>query len=194
MIAEAIKNALGDDLAPQVEAALKGKGKEGKDLELVIGNDGSFVPAHKYDEAKSRAESAEAALKTAAAELKAIGGSGDAAKLAEDVKNAQQKLSGLEESHAKEITALKKTAAIKAGLAGQVHDPADILALLNMDEIELAEDGSLKTDLNGLLQPLKETKGYLFKEENPSAGITGAKPASTGKKEPAAPLDGPVIL
>lgn len=45
MIIEGIRNLLGEDLAKQVEAALKGKGKDGKDVDLVIGNDGTFVPA-----------------------------------------------------------------------------------------------------------------------------------------------------
>ena len=45
MIIEGIKNLLGEDLTKQVETALKGKGKDGKDVDLVIGNDGSFVPA-----------------------------------------------------------------------------------------------------------------------------------------------------
>lgn len=45
MIIEGIRNLLGEDLAKQVEAALKGKGKDGKDVDLVIGNDGpSFRP------------------------------------------------------------------------------------------------------------------------------------------------------
>ena len=48
MIIEGIKNLLGEDLTKQVETALKGKGKDGKDVDLVIGNDGSFVPAEKY--------------------------------------------------------------------------------------------------------------------------------------------------
>ena len=49
MIAEGSKTALGADLAGQVEAALKGKGKDGKDMDLVVGNDGSYVPADKYN-------------------------------------------------------------------------------------------------------------------------------------------------
>ena len=36
MIIEGIRNLLGEDLAKQVEAALKGKGKDGKDVDLVI--------------------------------------------------------------------------------------------------------------------------------------------------------------
>ena len=66
MIIEGIKNLLGEDLTKQVETALKGKGKDGKDVDLVIGNDGSFVPAEKYNGANSGKTSAENALKAAA--------------------------------------------------------------------------------------------------------------------------------
>ena len=59
MIIEGIKNLLGEDLTKQVETALKGKGKDGKDVDLVIGNDGSFVPAEKYNGANSGKTSAE---------------------------------------------------------------------------------------------------------------------------------------
>ena len=62
MIIEGIKNLLGEDLTKQVETALKGKGKDGKDVDLVIGNDGSFVPAEKYNGANSGKTSAENAL------------------------------------------------------------------------------------------------------------------------------------
>ena len=45
MIIESVKTILGEELSAQVETALKGKGKDGKDLDLVVGNDGSYVPA-----------------------------------------------------------------------------------------------------------------------------------------------------
>ena len=85
MITESVKTILGADLSNQVEAALKGKGKDGKDVDLVVGNDGTFVPADKYNGANSGKTSAENALKAAAEALKAIGGSGDPAKIADDV-------------------------------------------------------------------------------------------------------------
>ena len=66
MITESVKTILGADLSNQVEAALKGKGKDGKDVDLVVGNDGTFVPADKYNGANSGKTSAENALKAAA--------------------------------------------------------------------------------------------------------------------------------
>ena len=191
MIIEGIKSLLGDELSAQVEAALKGKGKDGKDVDLVIGNDGSFVPADKYNGANSGKTSAENALKAAAEALKAIGGTGDPAKIADDVKNAQTTIANLQATHDAEIKKISKNAALRMALNGKVHDPSDIIGLLDLDKIDVDDTGSLKTDLEGLLKPIKETKAYLFKEESkPGApDIKGAKPA-----EPAAKVDGPVVL
>lgn len=197
MIIEGIKSLLGDELSAQVEAALKGKGKDGKDVDLVIGNDGSFVPADKYNGANSGKTSAENALKAAAEALKAIGGTGDPAKIADDVKNAQTTIANLQTTHDAEIKKISKNAALRMALNGKVHDPSDIIGLLDLDKIDVDDTGSLKTDLEGLLKPIKETKAYLFKEESkPGApDIKGAKPAEPGAPgAPAAKVDGPVVL
>ena len=197
MIIEGIKTLLGDELSAQVEAALKGKGKDGKDVDLVIGNDGSFVPAEKYNGANSGKNSAEAALKAAAEALKAIGGTGDPAKIAEDVKNAQTTIANLQSTHDAEIKKISKNAALRMALNGKVHDPSDIIGLLDLEKIDVDDKGSLKTDLEGLLKPIRESKAYLFKEESkPGApGIKGAKPAEPGAPgAPAAKVDGPVVL
>lgn len=197
MIIEGIKSLLGDELSAQVEAALKGKGKDGKDVDLVIGNDGSFVPADKYNGANSGKMSAENALKAAAEALKAIGGTGDPAKIADDVKNAQTTIANLQATHDAEIKKISKNAALRMALNGKVHDPSDIIGLLDLDKIDVDDTGSLKTDLEGLLKPIKETKAYLFKEESkPGApDIKGAKPAEPGAPgAPAAKVDGPVVL
>lgn len=197
MIIEGIKSLLGDELSAQVEAALKGKGKDGKDVDLVIGNDGSFVPADKYNGANSGKTSAENALKAAAEALKAIGGTGDPAKIADDVKNAQTTITNLQATHDAEIKKISKNAALRMALNGKVHDPSDIIGLLDLDKIDVDDTGSLKTDLESLLKPIKETKAYLFKEESkPGApDIKGAKPAEPGAPgAPAAKVDGPVVL
>ena len=197
MIIEGIKSLLGDELSAQVEAALKGKGKDGKDVDLVIGNDGSFVPADKYNGANSGKMSAENALKAAAEALKAIGGTGDPAKIADDVKNTQTTIANLQATHDAEIKKISKNAALRMALNGKVHDPSDIIGLLDLDKIDVDDTGSLKTDLEGLLKPIKETKAYLFKEESkPGApDIKGAKPAEPGAPgAPAAKVDGPVVL
>ena len=48
-----LKEILGEDLYNQVQDAVKGKGANGKDIELVAANTGDYVPAKKYDELKA---------------------------------------------------------------------------------------------------------------------------------------------
>lgn len=182
---ENIKELLGAELAEQVEAALKGKGKDGKDIDLVIGNDGSFVPAEKVNAERQARTTAEAALKDAAAALKGVGGSGDPAKIADDVAAAQQKLTDLESGYKKELASIKRTSAIKLGLAGKVHDPEDIIKLLDVDKIELDDAGNLKAPIDDLIKPIKESKPYLFVEDKPAdpakpPAVNGVKPADPG--------------
>ena len=137
------------------------------------------------------------ALKTAAEALKAIGGSGDPAKIADDVKTAQTTIDTLRTDHQKEIARIQKNTALRLALADKAHDPADIISLLDLDKIEVDDAGGLKTDLEGLLKPLKETKSYLFKSQEPEKNpvVKGAKPADPGaRQEPTLKADGPVVI
>lgn len=182
MIAESIKTLLGKDLTAQLETALKGKGKEGRDVDLVCGNDGTFVPADKYDGEKRRAGAAEHALKAAAEAVKALGGSGDPAKLEEDAAQAAAALETLNSHHEQELADLRRDTALRMALSGLVHDPADVMRLLDNTEIEVGEDGSLKTDLAPLLRPIQESKPYLFQKPKPAdqPPLKGANPAPVG--------------
>jgi len=194
MIHESIKKLLGEDLTKQVEEALKGKGKDGKDVDLVISNDGSYVPADKYEALKSQSASAEKALKAAADALKTIGGSGDPAKIADDVKAAQDTIKNLQDNHAAEIKKIQKNTALRLALAGQAHDPADIISLLDLEKIEVDESGNLKSDLENLIKPIKEAKPYLFRAQEQTPEIKGAKPAEPGATPKIDTQGGPVIF
>lgn len=176
---ETIKKLLGEELATQVETALKGKG-----IDLVIGNDGSYVPADKLDTERQSRISAENALKTAATALKEIGGSGDPAQIGEDVKAAQIKIGKLESDHKAEVSKIMRTNALKMGLTGKAHDPDDIIKLLELDKIELDDNGNLKTSIDDLTKDIKVSKPYLFKEKQSASPaqtqiFTGVKPAGT---------------
>ncbi len=193
MINEGIRGLMGEELASRVEAALKGKGKDGKDVDIVIGNDGSYVPAEKYNGAVGGRTSAENALKAAAEALKALGGSGDPAKLADDVGKAQTAVSELRTKHDEEIKKLGRSTALKLALGGKVHDPADVMGLMELDKLELDDDGNLKTDIDSLLEPIRKAKPYLFTEQ--TGDIKGAKPAQSGTQtSQRSRADGPVIL
>ncbi|MBD8499957.1 phage scaffolding protein [Paenibacillus arenosi] len=174
MIVESIKMFLGEELALQVETALQGKGKEGKDVDLVVGNDGSYVPAEKFDAVTKGKASAEAALKAAAEALRAIGGSGDPSKIATDVIVAQGKLDELARNYQSELASIQRTAAIRMALAGKVHDTEDLINLIDMDKIELDEAGNVKQDLEEIIAPIRVAKPYLFIDQQPLNGLQGA--------------------
>lgn len=184
MLTESLRTLLGAELSAQVEAAVKGKGPGGKDIDLVVGNDGSYVPAEKYNGEKTSSQTAATALKAAADALKAIGGSGDPAKIADDVKTAQTTMKTLQTDYDAKVRALTKTTALKLALADAVQDPSDILPLLDMTKIEVDDAGNLKTDLKTLVDPIKTAKPYLFKPEKKpeTLPVTGAAPAGTSGK------------
>lgn len=186
MISESIKTLLGEDLAKQVEEAVKGKGKEGKDVDLVVGNDGTFVPAEKHEGEKQRAASAENALRAAAEAVKALGGTGDPAKLGEDAAKAKEVIDALKGEHKTEMDKIKKNTALRMALADKAHDPDDIISRLDLESIQVGEGGELKTDLEPLLEPIRGSKPYLFLEEEPSQAppLKGAKPAAPAGGEP----------
>ena len=188
MINESIKKILGEELSQKVEEALKGKGKDGKDLDIVVGNDGSYVPAVKHDEVKGQASSAEAALKAAAEALKAIGGTGDPAKIATDVEAAKTTISDLQTKHKSDIAKMQKTTALKLALNNTAHDPEDIISRLELDKVEVDDNGGLKTKIDDLIKPIKERKPYLFKEapkptDTTPPNIKGVIPAEPGKSD-----------
>ena len=85
----------------------------------------------------------------------------------------------LKTEHKKEIAGIRKDTALRMALSGKVHDPADVIGLLDASKIEVGEDGALKTDLEALLKPIQESKPYLFKsaEPAPNPNLAGAKPA-----------------
>lgn len=51
-----LKEILGEELYEQVAEKLKGKGPQGRDVELVATNTGDYVPASKYETLKSNYE------------------------------------------------------------------------------------------------------------------------------------------
>ena len=101
-----------------------------------------------------------------------MGGSGDPAKIADDVKTAQTQLTELENGYKQELASIKRTSAIKLSLAGKVHDPEDIIKLLDMGKIELDDAGNLKAPIDDLIKPIKESKPYLFVEDKPAESTT----------------------
>lgn len=59
-----LKEVLGEDLYNQVAEQLKGKGPQGKDIEIVATNTGEYVPATKYEALKEKFNKVDTDYKT----------------------------------------------------------------------------------------------------------------------------------
>lgn len=90
-------------------------------------------------------------------------------------------LEKLKSDHTEELARLRRDAALRLALSGQVYDPADVMDRLDLEKIEVGEDGGLKTDLDELLRPIRESRPYLFKayRQQPQP-LRGARPAPVG--------------
>jgi len=194
MISESIKKVLGEELAKQVEEALKGKGKDGKDIDCVVGNDGSYVPSEKFEAERQKNSKVDEMTKQITAALKNLGGSGNSENIMEDIKAAQELVETIKSDHKKEIEKLSKHSALKMALASKAHDAEDIIAMLDMDTIKVDDNGNLLNSIDDLIKPIKEKKSYLFKEEKADTlDVKGLKPGGSDRQD-AKPTETPSVV
>ena len=163
MLAARIKELLGEELAKQVEEQLKGKGKDGKDIDVVVGNDGSFVPADKYDALKSEKTAAEKLATDTAGQLKALKDAGDPEKLKTDLAAAQAKLTDLQKEHQSEVTKIRKAHQATLKVIGEAYDPSDVVSALDFEKIMLNDKGEIVSGLDEQLSYLEAEKPHWFK-------------------------------
>ena len=186
MIHETIKTLLGEDLTKSVEEALKGKGKDGKDVDLVVGNDGSYVPSAKYDQLKTEKAASDKLATDVQAQLTALKAT-DPEKLKTDLAAAQAEAENLKTKHAEELAKLRMDAALDSAIhAAKGRNPKAIKALINREGLKLKDDGTLE----GLdLEALKKSDAYLFEIETTrdegqgASGGSGSSPAGVVTQE-----------
>lgn len=181
MLAARIKELLGDDLAKQVEEKLKGQGKDGKDVEVVVGNDGSFVPADKYETLKSEKAAADKLATDTAGQLKALKDAGDPEKLKTDLTAAQAKLTDLQKEHQAEVTKIRKSHQAALKVINDAHDPSDVVSALDFEKIMLNDKGEIVSGLDEQLNDLKAKKPHWFKAADEGSGTGGIPPVIGGK-------------
>ncbi|MCL2817654.1 MAG: phage scaffolding protein [Clostridiales bacterium] len=58
-----LKDVLGEELFALVKESLKGKGRDGKDLEMAVINNGSYLPAEKFNQVNEENKSLKSRLK-----------------------------------------------------------------------------------------------------------------------------------
>ena len=110
---------------------------------------------------------------------------GDNAALTQQIADFQTQMQQKEADHQKEIKDLKLTSAIKMAVAASAQDGDLVAGLIARDKLILGDDGKV-TGLDEQVKALKESKPFLFKQEekpNPKRGFfpLGGKQPDGGK-------------
>ena len=179
-----LEKLLGADLAAQVQEALKGKGQDGKDIELVVGNDGSYLPKEKYDTINGKYRDAEQLAKDMKKQLDDLKAAGDPVELARQLQDAQRAAEEAAARHKKAMADKDMEFAVKMSLTN-AHDPDLVAGLLDKTKLKLKEDGSID-GLDEQLKGLQESKSFLFKpKEATHVEIDGVAPAMNSEPQKA---------
>ena len=176
---EKIKAALGE-LAEQVETVIKEAG-----IELVIGNDGSYVPALKHDAMKTQLGEAQTQVQTLTDQLNTLSQSTeDVDKIKADaqsaVQAAEQAKADAEAKAQKTILEIQSKSALQTQLLAAGADPENVDLLMNefdIEKINLTEDNKV-IGFDDILKPVKEKRAALFVRTT----VEGAPPKQGDKK------------
>ena len=163
---------------------LKNLGLTDEQVEAVLAGYKDFIPKSRFDEvneARKNAESLVAERDKQIEGLKVSAGSTD--ELKKQIEKMQAENKALVEAKDAEIKQIKINTAVNTALMGAgAKNVKAALALLNMENAELMEDGSVK-GLNEQIEALKtaEDSKFLFADQKPV--ITGTNPV-TGNDNP----------
>lgn len=182
MLLNKIKELLGEELANQVEEKLKGKGKDGKDIELGVSNDGSLCPSDKLEEERKLRTAAETRVNELDTQIKKLDVEGKDKEITELKKDRDT----IQTKYDTDIAAIKMDHAIERAItqSGGKNATAIKALISNRDSLKIKDDGSVE----GLdLTAIKESDPYLFDVvENK---IAGDPPASGGISTPGGEKD-----
>lgn len=175
---EFVKLGLDEEIAKKCEAASTEELK-------------AYIPKARFDEVNNEKKKLELDIRDRDGQLETLKNStGDFDSMKKQIETLQADNKKKDEDHAAEIKQLKVNAAVESAITGAKGKNAKaIKALLNLENVELADDGTIK----GLSEQLEalvkaEDSKFLFDTETKKTQVKGAKPGESGNE----PGDGKV--
>lgn len=143
---------LSDELATKAEAESK------KELE-------TYIPKTRFDEVNNSKKELEKTVKERDKQLEDVKkNSGDNAELKKQIETLQADNKKKDEDYQVQLKELQISNAIKLAIADKAQDTDLVAGLFDKSKLILGDDGKV-TGLDEQLKTLKESKGFLFKEE-----------------------------
>ena len=160
--------------------------KDNKEIKLANLATGDYVGKEKFEAEVEKLKTANGTIKDLQEQVKKFDGV--------DVDALKNKADELEKTFNSKLNTIQKETALKLALVDKAHDPSDIIKLLDLSKVDVDDSGNLKTGIDDLVKPFKESKPYLFKEAK-TTEVKGAKPAAvqTPATEPGAQT-APVVI
>ena len=152
--------------------------------------DGNYIPKHRFDEVNDSLRALKTEAEQKDKQIKELGSfKGDAEALKTKISELQESNKQLETQHKTELAQLKKTNAIKFNIAAEAEDVDLVLSQLDLNKVEIEEDGKIKSGFKEQYDALKTAKPFLFKKADaqPKPGFkpTGKKPEEGNPNPPA---------
>lgn len=145
----------------------------------------SFIPKTRFDEVNTAKNTAEALVKERDEQLETLKNStGDVDALKQQIATLQADNKAKDDAHAAEIKQLKIDNALETAItAAKGKNAKAIKALLNLENAELNDDGTIK-GLAEQIEALQKSDEYLFEaKETKKTTIKGVKPGEPGNEE-----------
>ena len=143
-----------------------------------------FIPKARFDEVNTAKNTAEALLKERDGQLETLKNStGDVDALKKQIETLQSENKAKDDAHAAEIKQLKIDNALETAItAAKGKNAKAIKALLNFENAELADDGTIK-GLAEQIEALQKSDEYLFEAKSSKNQVKGAKPGEAGNED-----------
>ena len=161
------------------EQAKKAAAESAKELE-------GYVPKHRYDELNEENKTLKIAVeesRTSLEDLKKT--AGDSEELKAQIEKLQNEAKEKEAEFNEKLKETRMTNAIKLAVNGIAQDSDLVAGLIDRGKILLSDDGKI-TGLDEQVKSLRETKAFLFKEENKETKPGFQKIGAAQQTDPAA--------
>ena len=144
-----------------------------------------FIPKARFDEVNTAKNTAEALVKERDGQLETLKNStGDVESLKQQITTLQADNKAKDDAHAAEIKQLKIDNALESAItAAKGKNAKAIKALLNLENAELNDDGTIK-GLAEQMEALQKSDEYLFEaKESKKTTVKGAAPGESGNDD-----------